>query len=38
MIENVLLIVFLLWAGGVVFVSACLGMLRAFDILENKYD
>lgn len=38
MIENVLLIVFLLWGGGVVFVSACLGMLRALDILENNHD
>lgn len=38
MIENVLLIVLLLWGGGVVFVSVCLGMLRALDILENKYD
>ena len=38
MIENILLIGFLLWVGGVVFVSACIGMLRVFDILENKYD
>jgi len=38
MIENVLLIVLLLWGGGVVFVSACLAMLRALDVLENKYD
>ena len=38
MIENILLVVALLWAGGVVFVSVCIGMLRAFDILENKYD
>jgi hypothetical protein len=38
MIENVLLIAALLWAGGVVFVSVCLGILRAFDIVENKYD
>jgi hypothetical protein len=38
MIENILLIVALLWIGGVVFVSACLGMLRALDILENNYD
>lgn len=38
MIENILLIVLLLWGGGVVFVSVCIGMLRALDILENKYD
>lgn len=38
MIENILLIGFLLWLGGVVFVSVCIGMLRALDILENKYD
>jgi len=38
MIENVLLIAALLWAGGVVFVSVCMGILRAFDILESNYD
>lgn len=38
MTENVLLIAALLWVGGVVFVSVCIGMLRALDILENKYD
>jgi hypothetical protein len=38
MIENILLIAALLWMGGVVFVSVCIGMLRALDILENKYD
>lgn len=38
MIENVLLIAALLWIGGVVFVSVCMGMLRALDILENNYD
>ena len=38
MIENILLIVAFLWAGGVVFVSVCIGMLRALDILENNHD
>ena len=38
MIENVLLIAAFLWLGGVVFVSVCMGILKAFDILENKYD
>jgi hypothetical protein len=38
MIENVLLIAAFLWAGGVAFVSVCMGILKAFDILENKYD
>jgi hypothetical protein len=38
MIENVLLLVLLLWGGGVVFVSVCMGILRAFDVLENNND
>lgn len=38
MIENVLLIAALLWLGGVVFVSVCTGILKAFDIMESKYD
>lgn len=38
MIENVLLLTLLLWGGGVVFVSVCMGILRALDIVENKYD
>ena len=38
MIENVLLIAALLWVGGVVFVSVCMGILSVLDIVENKYD
>lgn len=38
MIENVLLIAALLWVGGVVFVSVCVGILKAFDIMESNYD
>ena len=38
MLENVLLITALLWAGGVVFVSVCTGILKAFDIMESNYD
>jgi hypothetical protein len=28
----------LLWLGGVVFVSVCVGILKAFDIMESNYD
>lgn len=35
---NVLLLVLLLWAGGVLFVSVGMGILKALDILENNYD
>lgn len=35
---NLVTIVFLLWLGGVVFVSAGMGILYLLDILENKYD
>ena len=38
MIENVLLIAALLWVGGVVFVSVCVGIHKAFDIMESNYD
>lgn len=38
MITNVFMLAVFLWVGGVVFVSVCIGMLRALDILENKYD
>ena len=38
MIVNILTIVLLLWAGGVLFVSVCMGMLYVLDILENNYD
>ena len=37
-INNVLLIAAFLWVGGVVFVSVCMGILHALDILENNYD
>lgn len=36
--KSLVLTVLLLWIGGVVFVSVGMGILRALDILENKYD
>ena len=38
MITNVFMLTVFLWVGGVVFVSVCMGILHAFDVLENKYD
>ena len=37
-INNVILIAAFLWLGGVVFVSVCMGILHALDILENGHD
>ena len=36
--KNIALIVFLLWIGGVLFVTIGMGIVRALDILENNYD
>ena len=36
--KNIVMIVFLLWVGGVLFVAAGMGILRLLDILENNYD
>ena len=35
---NILALVALIGAGGVLFVAVGMGVLRAFDILENDYD
>ena len=36
--KNIALIVFFLWAGGVIFIAVGMGILRALDILEGNYD
>lgn len=33
-----LMLVALLWVGGVVFVVVCMGIIKALEILENNYD
>ncbi len=35
---NILGLIALIAAGGVIFVAVGMGVLRAFDILENDYD
>ena len=35
---SLLLMIGLLWLGGVVFVSVGMGILYALDILENRFD
>lgn len=35
---SLLLMIGLLWLGGVVFVSVGMGILHALDILENRFD
>lgn len=37
-VTNIGLIAAFLWLGGVVFVSVCMGILHALDILGNDYD
>jgi len=36
--KSLVLTVLLLWVGGVLFVSAGMGILYLLDILENRYD
>lgn len=38
MITNILLLVALLFCGGVIFVSVGMAIVRALDLLENNYD
>ena len=35
---SLLLIIVLLWLGGVLFVSVGMGILHILDVLENNYD
>lgn len=38
MIANILMLAALLFCGGVIFVSVGMAIVKAFDLLESKYD
>ena len=37
-VSSLLLLIGILWGGGVIFVAVCMGIIKALDILENKHD